>query len=134
LVADQEAPAISFAPMVTYERPRGLTETSAIMAITNAMGWGIIDWSRADARLTFAIFTSFILVGYVVIWFFWNGRNWARILVLLTSILCLYNLRYWSRGGLLERVMIGAEAVTAVFLLYWLNTSKIRAFFAQAKS
>jgi hypothetical protein len=74
--------------MVTYERPRGLTETSVIMANTNAMGWGIIDWSRADARLTFRIFTSFILVGYVVLWFFGDGQNWARILVLLTSILC----------------------------------------------
>src|ERR1700722_10072680 len=104
------------------------------MAITNAMGWGIIDWSRSGARLTFVIFTSFIFVGYVVLWFFWKGRNWARILVLLTSILCLYKLRYWSRGGLLERVMIGAEAATAVFLLCWLNIRKIQAFFAPAKS
>jgi len=37
------------------------------MAITNAMGWGIIDWSRSGARLTFVIFTSFIFVGYVVL-------------------------------------------------------------------
>jgi hypothetical protein len=104
------------------------------MAITNAMGWGIIDWSRADARLMFAIFTSFILVGYVVLWFFWKGRNWARVLVMLTSILCLYNLHYWSRGRLVERIMIGGEAVTAVFLLYWLNTQTVRTFFAEAKS
>jgi len=120
--------------MTSYERPRGLTETSVIMAITNAMGWGIIDWTRADARLTFAIFTSFILVGYVVLWFFWKGRNWARMLVMLTSLLCLYNLHYWYRGGIVERVMIGAEAVTAVFLLYWLNTHTVRTFFTEAKS
>jgi len=120
--------------MLSYDRPRGLTEISVIMAITNAMGWGIIDWSRADARLMFAIFTSFILVGYVVLWFFWKGRNWARVLVMLTSILCLYNLHYWSRGRLVERIMIGGEAVTAVFLLYWLNTQTVRTFFAEAKS
>jgi hypothetical protein len=120
--------------MPSYPRPRGLTETSVIMAITNALGWAIIDWSKPGARLTFTVFTVFIVTGYVVIWSYWKGQNWARILVLLTSLLCLYNLRWWPQSGLLERVMIGTEAATAVFLLYWLNTRKVRAFFVETKS
>jgi hypothetical protein len=30
--------------------------------------------------------------------------------------------------------MVGAEAMLAIFLLYWLNTRKVREFFIAAKS
>jgi len=115
--------------MSVDERPKALTATSIFMSITNAMGWAIIDWSKPNARISFVLFTVTIAINYLVIWFYWKGRNWARILVLLTSLLCLYNLRHWNHGGIAERIMIGAEAVLAIFLLYWLNTPMVRAFF-----
>jgi hypothetical protein len=115
--------------MSVDERPKGLTATSIFMSITNAMGWAIIDWSKPNARIIFVLFTVTIAINYLVIWFYWKGRNWARILVLLTSLLCLYNLRHWNHGGIAERIMIGAEALLAIFLLYWLNTPMVRAFF-----
>jgi hypothetical protein len=59
-------------------RPKGLTETAVVMSVTNAMGWLIVDWSKPHAATTFVLFTIFILVGYLVIWFYWQGRNWAR--------------------------------------------------------
>jgi len=112
-----------------YHRPKGLTETAVLMSFTNALGWFIVDWSRPYAVTTFCLFTIFIMVGYFVIWFYWEGHNWARVLVLLTSLLCLYNLRYFSRGRIATRVMIGSEAALAVFLLIWLNTPPVRSFF-----
>jgi hypothetical protein len=120
--------------MITHERPRWLTATTVCMSIANAMGWAIIDWSRPDAKLVFAVFTVTILIGYVVIWFYWRGKNWARILVLLTSLLCFYNLRSWIRDGLPARIMISSEALLAVFLVYWLNTRAVREFFRSEKS
>ena len=120
--------------MNAYQRPKGLTETATLMSLTNALGWLLIDWSKPHAAMTFSLFTVFILVGYIVIWFYWKGRNWARILVLLTSLLCLYNLRYLFRGGIIERVMIAAEAVLAVFLLFWLNSPNVKSFFRDSKN
>jgi hypothetical protein len=99
------------------------------MAVTNAMGWAIIDWSKPHAATVFVVFTIFIVSGYFVIWFYWKGRNWARILVLLMSLLSIYNLRHFARSGTTERVMIGVEAVLATFLLFWLNTRGVKAFF-----
>lgn len=116
------------------QRPKGLTETAVLMALTNALGWLIVDWSNPHAATTFSIFTIFILVGYFVIWFYWKGRNWARILVLLTSVLSLFNLRYLFRSGIIERVMIGSEAVLAVFLLFWLNSPNVKSFFRDSKN
>ncbi len=98
------------------------------MSIFNATGFAIIDWSKPYPYTKLFIFTTIILVGYIVIWFYWKGRNWARILVLLTSLLCLYNLYHWNRYGLREQIMVGAEAVLAIFLLYWLNTADVRSF------
>jgi hypothetical protein len=80
------------------------------------------------------MFTVTITVNYFVIWFYWKGRNSARILVLLTSLLCLYNLRHWNHGGIAARIMVGAEAVLAIFLLYWLNTPTVRAFFRRQRA
>jgi hypothetical protein len=100
------------------------------MSVTNAMGWLIIDWSKRDAALVLLLSTLMIASGYYVIWFYWNGKNWARILVLLTSLLCLYNLRYWHRPGVASHIMIATEALLAVFLLYWLNTTPVKEYFS----
>src|SRR5580698_3012390 len=119
--------------MNASERPRGLIETATAMAIMNATGWAIIDWSLPVAWLMFIVFTILIAFGSLVIWFYWKGKNWARILVLLTSLLCLYNVLLWNRVRLPERVIIGIEAALSLFLLYWLNTRKVRAFFSAEK-
>jgi hypothetical protein len=115
------------------KRPKGLASTAAAMSVTNAMGWAIIDWSVPTAWRTFIIFTILIAIGYGVIWFYWKGKNWARILVLLTCLLSLFNLSFWNGARLPERITIGTEAVLSVFLLYWLNTRKVKAFFAIEK-
>jgi hypothetical protein len=47
----------------------------------------------------------------------------------LTSLLCLYNLRFIFRVGFRERTMIAAEAALAVFLLWWLNSGSVKSFF-----
>src|SRR5258706_5908679 len=120
---------VSLPEMDAYQRPKGLKETAILMSFTNAFGWLIVDWSRPYAVTTFCLFTIFIMVGYFVIWFYWEGHNWARNLVLLTSVLCLYNLRHFSHGRIAVRLMIGSEALLAVFLLFLLNTRNVMAFF-----
>jgi len=115
--------------MPAADRPRGIAETTILMAITNAMGWAIIDWSKPDAARILATNTVLIAIGYVVLWFYWKGKNWARVLVLLGSLLSIFNLFLWRQAGIIERVMLALEAAIAFFLLYWLNTGKVRAFF-----
>jgi hypothetical protein len=115
--------------MSIQPRPKGISETAVLMSLTNALGWIIVDWSKPDAATIFSTFTVLIVAGYVVIWFYWKGRNWARILVLLTSLLCLYNLRYFLHARRIEQVMIGTEAMLGIFLLFWLNTQQVKSFF-----
>jgi ABC-type proline/glycine betaine transport system permease subunit len=105
------------------------------MALFNAMGWLIIDYSAPHARGTFFIFTVLILVGYLVLWAYWSGRNWARMLVLITSVVTIFNLRGWNSHSatllkIPNRVMLAAAFVLGIFLLVWAQyTPSARAFF-----
>ena len=120
--------------MNSQPRPKGLTETAVLMSVTNTLGWLIVDWSKSNAAAIFALFTVFIAIGYIVIWFYWKGHNWARILVLLTALVCFYNLRYFLHSGIIVRVMIGAEALLALFLLFWLNLHSVKSYFRASRA
>jgi hypothetical protein len=115
-------------------RPTGINITAVLMSITNAMGWMIIDWHASRAVLRGATYTILILVGYVFVWFYWKGRNWARISVILCFAVAVVNLTGWNStkpGTILwvRHTMIATEAMLGIFLLYWLNTSDVREFF-----
>jgi hypothetical protein len=99
--------------------PKGIVLTTILMAVCNAMGWLIINYSAPHARGVFIIFTVLILIGYAVLWAYWSGKNWARVLVLVTSVLTVFNLRSWNpRSPTLlttpNRVMVASE-VPSVF-------------------
>ena len=111
------------------------------MAIFNILGYAIL-WEPQAHRTRFAVFffvtvfTFTIAAGYVVLWFFWRGRNWARILMMLNCFLCFYNVHdvhFVLRVNPVEKVMLVGEAALAVFLLNWLNTRNARAYFKQKK-
>ena len=104
------------------------------MCICNAMGWFIVDWTRKGAAFTFVVFTILIGLGYVFVWFYWKGHNWARIAVLVTSVLAVLNLRFVGRGNTISKVMVITEALLGIFLLWWLNTRQIRSYFARTRS
>jgi len=104
------------------------------MSLCNAMGWLAIDWNKTHAWFSFGIFTLLIIIGYVFLVFYWKGRNWARIAVLLTSVLAISNLRYWNRGNRANSVMILSEAMLGLFLLFWLNTKTVSQYFKKPQS
>jgi hypothetical protein len=115
-------------------RPMGITVTAILMSITNAMGWMMIDWHTEKVQIRFVTYSLLILIGYVFLWFYWQGRNWARLSVIACSLMAILNLSNWnsSKPGtiLLPRhIMIASEAAIALFLLYWLNTRPIRSWF-----
>ena len=115
-------------------RPAGVTTTALLMGITNAMGWGIIDWRAPHAVIRFVIYTILIVIGYAVIWFYWQGENWARVFVLACSVMAILNLTAWNQAkpGViiwLMHVMVAAEAALGLFLIFWLNNSKIRRWY-----
>jgi hypothetical protein len=96
------------------------------MALLNLTGFVLVEQSSG---FWIAFTWGVILVSYVVLWFFWQGRNWARWLVLITSVIGLLNLPFLAEMRLVQQVVVVAEAILGAFLLYWLNTASVKAFF-----
>jgi hypothetical protein len=70
-----------------------------------------------------------IAIGYWVIWQFYTGKNWARLLVLATSALALLELLampFLNRAG---RFVVLCDAVVGALALYYLNTTSVREYF-----
>jgi hypothetical protein len=125
-------------------KPRGLGATTAAMAVLNLGGFVGIDWTRRGVVVMVA---SVVLLGYVVLWYYWQGRNWARQFVMFTSIMTIvgflgllvvtvlllvtereYRLYVQDRAA----VAI-ANAALGAFLLYWLNKKDVRNWFRKSE-
>jgi hypothetical protein len=72
-------------------------------------------------------YAVYATVAFVAIWFFWQGRNWARWLVIAGSLLALSNLLNFGSWTSMQQKLIVVESVFGAWLLYWLNTKKGRA-------
>jgi hypothetical protein len=124
-------------------RPKGLALTAWLMVALSTLGWSVIDWSRYRTphlhkpRTTFVFFITIIVTmkicGLVCIWYYYEGRNWARIAVLVTSLWTIYCLRLLGHGNAVYRSLIASEALLGFFFLYWLNTPTLRRFFQSAQ-
>jgi len=118
-------------------RPKGLALTAILMALCNALIWATIKPGRPPyTQRMWLFFTFSICIGYLFIWFYWKGRNWARIAVLLVSFTSIVNLFSWNTVALSPalqttpaRIVLATRAVLGAALLYWLNTSPVVDFF-----
>ena len=122
--------------------PRGIKVTFWLMCILNPcfyylsigghfleLGTGLAD-NEETRHFEFVISTLIFVLSYVVLWFYLSGRNWARILVLLTSVVVLLDLSsLFADASTWGKVELVTEACLALFLLFFLNTVKVKRFF-----
>ena len=122
-------------------RPKGLGVTAVLMALCNAMLWTAFNYANRPHPLEFLAFTSgMICIGFVFVWFYWMGKDWARITVLIFSGSIFYNLpRMWNMvsrpnfHATPSHIILVARALLSVALLYWLNTRPVVEFFKRNK-
>lgn len=122
-------------------RPKGLALSVVLMGLCNVMLWAAFNPATQPRYLRlFILLTVVICIGFAIIWFYWQGKNWARIIVLIFSALSVLNLRIWNTVSLSSsflvtpaHVLLASRALLGVVLLFWLNTRPVREFF-QSKS
>jgi len=69
------------------------------------------------------------IFAFACIFYYVQGRNWARIAVLLASILTILGLLRLNHEDTPGQVIGAASGLLGIFFLYWLNTSPLREFF-----
>lgn len=115
--------------LVGRDRPSGLREVTLLMCVLNVAGLFLLQLEGFSASMFYVTGGIAVVISFVVLWYFWNGRNWARWLVLAYSVLSLVNLLRLGRVPLAERIFFLAEAGLGIWLLFWLNQPSARAFF-----
>ena len=109
------------------DRPNGFVLATGIVLLQTIVGF--IHFAPAFRfGLVAAIANSFVYP-----YFFWRGKNWARIVVLIISggyfVLLLIQLRHHDP---IRTSRNAIECILGGFLLYWLNTACVRAYFHRA--
>ena len=99
------------------------------MSFLNLLGYSVIDPTSHRVFVDAFVCTVIIAISYVVIWFYWRGRNWARLMVLGTGFVALANVPTWNSHGPVANIMVVLEAVLALFLFYWLWRADVREYF-----
>lgn len=117
-------------------RPRFLLAVTVAMGVLNLTAFANLEWIQRFfvATLTADIFV--VGVSYFVLWFFWKGRNWARLCVLAISFLSVLNLLSLINPHgvlLIYNSIVVAWAVLGTVLLYWLNLADVREWFKSQK-
>lgn len=114
---------------VAVQKPRGLTASAILMSFF-ALASYLFPW-RMELQWLHYTGHAFIALCLTVTYFYWRGKNWARVLVLIFSILAIGGI--WMidipNDGYFGAAIMLAEAALGAFLLYWLNTTSMRQFF-----
>jgi hypothetical protein len=115
-------------------RPRRMLATTVAIGILNLTAFVNLKWThRSAVAAAFLV----VLVSYTVLWFFWNGRNWARLVVLFISVVALldlFTLFHPPGNVLLYDAAVIAWAILGLFLIYWLNRADVRGWFKHPKT
>lgn len=120
-------------PDLGRARPRGLSALTLLMCLLNLSGFLMIDSRQAVMSVVglgaIAVVSFIVCFSFVVLYFFWMGRNWARILVFLTSGVAILNLLTFTRVPRLTAAIEVVEASVAFFLVVWLTRPPVVAYF-----
>ena len=116
-------------PRRNLEKPKGLLATAVILCTFSLAGVPTIEGVLQGRIVSLATVAAFTALWLLMIWFYWCGRNWARWVIMIGTLLSFGGFIYLPER-LYDRVYLIAEALYGAFLLYWLNTRRVRNYFA----
>ena len=127
------------------QKPTGITVTTVLMVLFLIIG-AVLTFhapiptvpnspisSSTISTFAHAAFALYAIIALVCIWFYYSGHEWARWVVMIVSVLDLLGLISIAKtfaASHLSGADAIAKAVLAIFLLYYLNTPPIRAWFS----
>jgi hypothetical protein len=139
---------VQFTPAnaVEHSRPRGVSLTALALGALTAIQFVTALLYVFREPLAAASFSEQLLacmgrgVLLLAVWNCWQGRDWARIVVLLWAfviaakdISALID-RDENLVSLMSQPLRFFQAILAIFLLYFLNTRSVRAWFKKVSS
>jgi len=119
--------------MEEVKRPKKLDTYTYLMGILNLTGYLFITGHEETKTIEYAIVTLIIIFSYWCLYKFQRGYNWARILVIIASVLSIFNLIGIFISDLLVQLILIVEATLGACLLYWLSSEPVKTYFKTRK-
>jgi hypothetical protein len=110
-------------------KPRALLPVVLLSCALNTASIFILNPADPDYQLDKTVTYIVAPLYFIVLWFLWKGRNWARSTVLVLSFLSLFGVFLWSEYTLMQQISTVGWTILSIFLLYWLNTRAVKQFF-----
>lgn len=114
-------------------KPKNMKIVTILLCLFNLyglVGLFFLNTESEHFKYVAAVAGVVVLLSYIIIFFFWKGKNWARLLVLLAALLSIPNIYNFAIFHIVSKVVIGAEFIFALYLLYWLNTKPVTDYFS----
>jgi hypothetical protein len=111
-------------------RPLGITISAILLHLLNFLTLIFIRWGEPDSIWFAALFAIYICFTAIVIRSYSMGEGWARWVILIRCVGELATFKMLLLMGGLQAMQGIAERVLAVILLVYLNTGKVRGWFA----
>ena len=115
--------------MEDIKRPQHIDTFTYLMGILNLTGYLFMSGGEETKTMEYVLVTLIILFSYWCLYHFQKGAAWSRILVIITSVLTLFNLIGLFFTSPLLQIILLVEAALGASLLYWLSTKPVRNYF-----
>ncbi len=128
----------TLADPVEPSRPKGVSLTAlAMAALAVPAATALASQFHSQGLLGFYYGGLVLALELYVAWSYWKGYHWARIVVLVAAFVIVAGgiSEIFERGDivvLMSHPALFLRFALAAFLLYWLNTHLVRAWFKNA--
>jgi hypothetical protein len=142
-IPEATPPRASTSSQPGVARPRLLDAFVGLQVVLSVLALWLLDPSRTsigaagvsggvpDMDMATRAFNWIFMAAYaVVVYFLWRGRNWARIVVMLSAALSLFNVLLASMySDRIAQAFIIFSSLVGAAELFWLSRPKIAAYF-----
>jgi len=105
-----------------------------LMGISNLLTFASIDYKQPIGG-QLLIFIPIVFAMFVILYFFYKGKNWARILVIIGSVLTLLLfLTIFNSKNIIETFDYIYSGILSLYLLIFLNTVAAKEYFKKPVS
>lgn len=147
-------PEVNSVPLPAQDAPRPalLNTIAAILALTTPLGLWVLNPSLdhapnlgtapANPSATSPEFLfgpgligAVLVISLLITYFFWRGKNWARILAMIGSALSIFNIFSLSQyPSPLSKAYLILDIAFCAYLFFWLSRAPVAAYFKSPKS
>jgi hypothetical protein len=116
-------------------RPKGLLVTTLLFGIGVLLSnYSCVDSSKGDLIIQIEWRVLFVAIWYILLWYYWQGRNWTRSLLLIFSFLSILLLVVYGWDKSLVSSINLFLALLGAFLLVWLNLKPVKIFLSMVEN